>query len=60
MKKTIINKARRRFDLMFPGIAREENEFTRDLLADGRLAAEANRRNRFNESQEIIEDNTLD
>lgn len=34
----------RKFDRMFPDIAMEEDEFTRDLLADGRMTAERNRR----------------
>ena len=57
----------RRFNNMFPGIEQEENEFTRDLLADGRMAAERNRRIRQDQSYLEIQkqmqeqkDNTLE
>lgn len=50
----------RRFNNMFPGIQQKENRFTRDLLAEGRTAAERNRRIRENENRREIEDNTLE
>lgn len=38
----------RKFERMFPNVAHEEREYERDLLADWRLIADVNRRNKQN------------